>query len=120
MKSSREFVSFSGNYGNMSAGYRGPVNHAPPAPMHQNYPNNYSNSGNAGLHPPPPQAHPHPQAFYGQAPSQIYHQAMPNTYQAMGQMTRPMNPAGAPTLDNRAYGPTPPQHPLAMPNRSYV
>lgn len=101
----------SGNYGNMSGGYRGPVNG--PASMHQNYPNNYSNSGNPALH---PQAPPHPQAYYGQAPSQMYHQAMPNTYPAMGQMARPMNPAAA--LDNRGYGAPPPQHALAMPNRS--
>lgn len=110
------FVS-SGNYGHMSGGYRAPVNHGPPAQMHQNYPNNFSTSANAGLHPPPPQAHPHPQAFYGQAPSQIYHQPMPNSYQTMGPMTRPMNPGGAP-LDNRAYGPTGTQYASNMANRS--
>lgn len=88
------------------AAYRGP------APVHQNFGNNYAAGNNTGLHHAPP---PQPQPFYGQPPSQIYHQAMPNAYQQMGQMPRAINPMQP--LDTRAFVPTP-QHAMPMQNRS--
>jgi hypothetical protein len=100
----------------MSGGYRGPVNTGPPPPQ-QNYGNNYGGGGNA-IHPPPSQ-----QSYYAQAPppqmapqqTQMYHQPIPNAYQQMGQIPRPMNPSQA--LDTRGYG-QPPQHQMSIQNRS--
>ena len=94
----------------MTGGYRAPVNAGQPPPQ-QNYGNNYA-GGNAA-HAPPPQ-----QPYYGQATpqqTQIYHQSMPNTYQQLGQVPRPMNPPQP--LDTRGYG-QPPQHQMPMQNRS--
>jgi hypothetical protein len=103
-----------GNNGNMSGGYRAPVNAGPPPPQ-QNYGHNYGGD-NAG-HPPPSQ-----QTYYGQPATpvppqqtQIYHQSIPNAYQQMGQIPRPMNPPQP--IDNRGYGQTA-QHRMPMQNRS--
>ncbi len=104
-----------GNNGNTSGGYRGSANTVPPAPQ-QTYSNSYG--GDAIAHPPVPLQPP----YYGQPgtqvapqPTQIYHQSIPNAYQQMGQMPRPVNPSQQ--LDNRGYGQTP-QHRMPMQNRS--
>lgn len=100
----------------MTGGYRAPVNVGPPPPQ-QNYGNNYG-GGNAlhhHHHHPPPQ-----QSYYGQPQitpqqTQIYHQPIPNAYQQMGAIPRPMNPPQP--LDARSYG-QPLQHQIPMQNRS--
>jgi hypothetical protein len=106
---------FSGNYsnnGNISGGYRGPPS------SQQNYGNNYNSGTNLHPHPPPQQS------YYGQQQippqqqqQQMYHQPMPNAYQQMGQIPRPMNTPQP--LDNRGYGQPPPsQHQMPIQNRS--
>lgn len=105
--------SSSGTYGNISTGYRAPMNTGPTVPLHQNYGTNYGNVNNPAIH---TQPLPGPQPFYGQPPPpQMFHQPMPNTYPQMGHIPRPMNPPQ--TLDNRGYGQTVPHQ---MQNRSFV
>lgn len=102
---------FSGTYannGNMTGGYRGPTNTGPSSSQ-QNYGNN--------LHSAPSSQ----QSFYGQTSQmpaqqqQIYHPAMTNNFQQMGQIPRQMTPTQP--IDSRGYG-QPPQHQMPLPNRS--
>jgi hypothetical protein len=96
----------------MTGGYRGSVNAGQP-PLQQNYGNNYG--GNNAAHAPSIQ-----QTYYGQpqtAPqqTQIYHQSVPNAYQQMAPIPRPINPPQP--LDTRGYV-QPPQHQVPGQNRS--
>ena len=110
------FVFFSGNYGNngnMSGGYRAPVSTGPPSSQ-QNYGNNYSGGNTLQSHPPSQQS------YYGQPQmppqqQQAYHQPMPNAYQQLGQIPRPMTTPQP--LDTRGYG-QPPQQQITIQNRS--